>query len=472
MAWADVDGDGDNDCYVGGPKREPGRLFLNAGAGKLDEHPVPDFDGDRESEDTGAVFFDADGDSDPDLYVVSGSAEHPPGDAAYRDRLYLNHGGGKFEKASENALPDVRDSGSVVVACDFDRDKDVDLFVGSRCLPRKYPLPPENRLLVNAGGRLEDRTPDSVRRAGMVTDAVWSDVDGDGWIDLAVTTDWGPVRVFANEKGNLVERTEVAGLADRLGWWLAIASNDLDGDGDADFVVTNVGRNTRYEASPQRPALLYYGDFEGLGDLQILEAKYEGGRIYPRRDLTTLRSVLPAAMSKYTTFDEFGRATLDDIFTTDRLEQAQRFEVNTVESGVLINEGDWRFRFKALPALAQIAPSCGVDIGDVNGDGRMDIVMSQNLYSPHPSTGRMDGGVGLVLVGDGRGSFEALWPDRSGIVVPSDAREVRIVELDGDGRPDVVFAIENGPWRAFLGRATKTSESGTAAATEKRLTGS
>ena len=158
-------------------------------------------------------------------------------------------------------------------------------------------------------------------------------------------------------------------------------------------------------------------------------------------------------MAKYKTNDKFARSTLAEIFTQDRLDQAKCIEVNTLESGVLINEGEFRFRFEPLPALAQIAPSLGVNIADVNGDGHLDILMAQNYYGPQPESGQMDGGVGLLLVGNGRGNFEPVWPDHSGIVVPGDARKVQIVELDGDGRPDLVFAVQNGVWRAFLNHA-------------------
>ena len=455
MAWGDVDGDGALDCYVGGSKGVPGRLFINKGDGSLVEEPVPAFAEDGQCEDTAALFFDADGDGKPDLYVVSGGVEHEPGDIAYRDRLYLNDGHGHFQKAPQDALPDLRDSGSVVAACDFDQDGDVDLFVGSRCRPGQYPLAPSNHILVNVGGgRFQDQTPDAIRNAGMVTDAGWADVDGDGWVDLILTTDWGPVKIFRNDHGTFVDKTADSGLADRLGWWQAIAAGDFNHDGRTDFVVTNFGLNTRYKASPQKPALLYYGDFDDTGISQIVEAKYEDETLYPRRDLNALRSAMPTVVAKYKTFDQFARTTLAEIFTQDRLDQAQRFEVNTLESGVLINEGHFRFRFEPLPALAQIAPSLGVDVADVNQDGNLDIVMAQNFYGPQSSTGRMDGGVGLLLLGDGHGKFEPVWPDQSGIVVPSDARKVRILDLNGDGRPDLVFAVHNGKWLAFLNRAS------------------
>jgi hypothetical protein len=451
-AWADVNGDGALDLFVCGPKNKPGRLYINVGDGAFDLRPVGAFEShsDREAEDTAALFFDADNDGDQDLYVVSGSVEHEARDAAYRDRLYLNSGDGDFTKAPPGALPDLRDSGSVVAASDFDKDGDVDLFVGSRCLPGQYPLAPTSRLLVNAGGTFQDQTPQEIQQAGMVTDAVWADVDGDGWDDLVIATDLGPIRIFANEKGKLIERTSDAGLAKLLGWWRAIGPGDFDHDGDVDFVVTNLGLNSKYRASPERPELLHYGDFDDSGKRQLIEARYEGDSIYPRRDLIVLRSTMIGLMDPFNTFDKFAGASLAEVFTQARLDRAQRLEVNTLESGILVNEGRFRFRFAALPALAQIAPSLEIAVADLNGDSHLDIVLAQNFYGMLPVTGRMNGGVSLLLLGNGRCEFRPVWPNRCGIIVPGDARKVQAIDLNGDGRLDLVFAVRNDRLRAFL----------------------
>lgn len=457
MAWGDVDGDRADDVYAGGTKGRPGRMFINSGDGLFNTRPSPDFDKDRQCEDTGSTFFDADGDGDLDLYVVSGSVEFKEGNEAYRDRLYLNDGQGRFQRADEGTLPDLRDSGSVVAPCDFDRDGDVDLLVGSRSIPGKYPLAPRNRILVNTGGgRFEEQTPDEIGSAGMVTDAEWADIDGDGWFDLLLTTDWGPVRVIQNQQGQFVEVTATAGLAERLGWWLAIASGDVDEDGDTDFVVTNFGLNTKYRASSEKPELLYYGDLDGSGEPHIVEAQFEGDTIYPRRGFQSLREAMPILSAKFNTFHDFASSSLPDIFTQDRLDEALRLQVNTLETGVLVNEGDFRFRFEPLPRMAQVAPGTGVAVADLTGDGHLDIVLAQNFFGPERYTGQMDGGVSLLLVGDGRGQFEPVWPNRSGILVPGDARHVQVVELQGDEWPDLVFAVNNGLWRAFANRFGRT----------------
>ena len=232
----------------------------------------------------GAVFFDADRDGDPDLYVVSGGVEYGADSPKLVDRLYINEGNGVFARAPAGTLPNVRDSGSCVAAADYDRDGDLDLFVGSRVVPGQYPMSPTSRLLRNdsTGGELKfsDATESDavgLAQTGMVTSALWSDVDGDGDVDLLITHEWGPVKLYRNEDGRLVDATKEAGLAERLGWWNGISGCDVDHDGDIDYVVTNFGLNTKYRASAEQPVVMYYGDFEGYGDSQIVEAA-EGGR--------------------------------------------------------------------------------------------------------------------------------------------------------------------------------------------------
>src|SRR5437867_3580127 len=247
LAVGDVNGDGLEDLYQSGAAGQSGVLYIREKGGRFRPTTQQCFEADQESEDMASVFFDAEGDGDLDLFVVSGGVEGGPGDRLLRDRLYLNDGKGNFTKAPEDALPDLRDSGSVVAAADFDRDGDLDLFVGGRCVPGRYPLAPHSCLLRNDGGRfieVTEQVAPSLQQSGLVTSAVWSDVNGDGWLDLLVTHEWGPVKLYLNNHGHLEDRTREAGLADKLGWWNGIAARDLDGDGDIDYVVTNFGLNT------------------------------------------------------------------------------------------------------------------------------------------------------------------------------------------------------------------------------------
>ena len=298
LACGDMDGDGDDDFYVGGASGQAGMLVLNLD-GRFAISPqstTPDgvFYADREYEDMGALFLDVDADQDLDLFCVSGGvehgAEHGTDPSRLFDRLYINDGRGRFRRAPPGTLPAYPDSGGTVVAADYDRDGDLDVFVGGRLLPQQYPLSADSRLLRNDSSGQQVRFTDvtdelavGLRTAGMVTAAVWSDADQDGWIDLLVATEWGPIKLFKNQQARLVDATHESALADRHGWWTGISAADIDHDRDMDYVVTNVGLNTKYRASPEHPQVLYYGDFDGSGQARIIEAEYEGDVLYPVR---------------------------------------------------------------------------------------------------------------------------------------------------------------------------------------------
>lgn len=458
MAWADIDGDGRDDLFLGGPAGASARLYRQTAEGFVPADSSAFADADA-SEDMAPLFFDADGDGDADLYVASGGVEGEPGDAVFRDRLYLNDGRGAFSPAPPDALPDVRESSGVVAAADFDRDGDLDLFIGGRSIPGRYPETPRSHLLVNDGaGKLTDgaaQASPALRESGMVTSALWSDADGDGWLDLLVTHEWGPVKLFRNRAGkSLEDATAAAGLDAWTGWWNGIAGRDLDGDGDIDYVVTNIGLNTKYHATPEAPELLYYADFDGTGRREVVEAAVKDGTTYPRRGFSCSSTAMPFLKDKLKTFHNFASATLDQIYAPDILKSGVRLAANTLESGVLLNDGRGRFTFRPLPALAQISPGFGVALADFDGDGKSDCVIAQNFFNPQPETGRMDNGLSVFLKGRGDGAFDPVMAAGSGLVISGDARSLAIPDLDGDGRPDLVFGVNDGPVRVFLNRAT------------------
>jgi hypothetical protein len=453
LAIADIDGDGDEDYVLGGPAGRPIEMFRNDEQRRYEPVSQPAIAADQEREDMAPLFLDVDGDGDQDLYIVSGGVECEPGSELLADRLYLNDGKGVFTPAPAGSLPPNRDSGGVVVAADIDRDGDLDLFVGGRSIPGDYPEAPVSRLLRNEGGRFTDATAEispELREAGMVTGAIWSDADGDGWIDLLVTHEWGPVRYWRNEGGLLVDHTEAAGLADRLGWWNGIAARDLDGDGDIDYLVTNNGLNSKYHATPDVPALIYYGAYDDSGKKQLIEAEYEDETLFPTRGKSCSTRAMPFLAERFDTFNDFAVASLSDIYTPECLANATEFRANTLESGVLINDGSGSFRFDPLPRLAQAAPGFGVVLTDVDGDGHADALVAQNFYGPQPETGHMDGGVGLYLRGRGDGRFDFVWPDESGLLIPGDGKSLAVTDFNGDGWVDVLVGLNDGPLHAFF----------------------
>ncbi len=447
MAWGDVDSDGDSDLFLGGGSGHPGQLWIHQAQGTFQRSDNPCFAEHAEREDLGALFVDVDGDLDLDLYVVSGGT----GDGSRQDRLYLNQGLGQF-RYDEQALPKEDLSGSVVVAGDYDRDGDLDLFVGSRVVPGSYPLPPRSQLLRNDKGTFTDATPidaPQLAGAGMVTGAVWSDANGDGWRDLLVTYEWGPVRLFVNQQGTLRDATQSVGLATETGWWNGIASGDIDNDGDIDYVATNFGLNTKYHASHETPTLLYYGDFDQSGRMQLIEAEYEDERLFPVRGKSCSTQAMPFLRDKFPSYKDFALADLAQIYTDDCLKNAHRFAATTLESCVLLNEGE-RFRVAPLPRLAQNSPAFGVALLDADADGCLDLYVVQNFYGPQPETGRMDGGLSLLMRGNGAGGFTPVWPSQSGLIVPGDAKSLAVVDLNEDAWPDLVTASHRGPVQAFL----------------------
>jgi hypothetical protein len=383
----------------------------------------------------GAAFFDVEADGDLDLFVVSGGNECEPGDPSLEDRLYLNDGTGGFSAAPPGIVPPETDSGSAVAAGDFDLDGDVDLFVGGRAVPGQYPLAAPSRLLINNSGRFTE-IPMS---CGLVNSALWVNLDGAGPPELVLACEWGSLRVFAADGGELEEVTATSGLDKHTGWWNGLAAVDADHDGDVDLVATNFGLNTKYKASAAKPELLYFGTFDDTGRSQIVEAKFEGDVLRPRRGLSCSSQAMPFIRENLKTFHGFASATLEQVYTPERLSDSTRFEVNTLESGIFLNTKG-TFTFKPFDRLAQVAPAFGAAAGDFDGDGHPDVVLAQNFFHPQRETGRMNGGLGLLLKGDDRGGFAPVWPRESGIVEPGDARGVAVVDVNNDGAPDVVIA--------------------------------
>ncbi len=452
LATADVNGDGLADVFVTGTAGQAGELFLGQKDGSFKSASDQPWASAAEADDVGATFLDVNGDGHPDLFISAGGVQKNQGDALLNDRLYLNDGHGKFSLAPEGTLPADGESTGAVAAADFDGDGKCDLFVGGRVVPGKYPGTPRSFLYRNVGGKLTDVTDEvapGLRNIGMVTAAVWADIDGDKRPDLLVATEWGPVVYFHNTGKKLENITVQAGLASVTGWWSALAIADVDGDGRPDIIAGNVGLNTKYRASAAEPTLLYAGDLDGSGRTQLIEAQYEDGKLFPLRGRSKLAYAFPWLAKKFPTYKAFAAASLADIFGADKLAAVKSYAATELASGVFLQQKDGTFKFAPLPRAAQLAPISTIVARDFDGDGQLDLFCAGNNFGPEPSTGRFDGGLGVLLKGDGHGGFTPLSPAQSGLVVQGEARAAVVLPLAGSARPALVVARCEGPLLLF-----------------------
>jgi len=438
LAVGDADGDGLDDLFFGGAKWQVGRLLLQRRDGGFREEPQPALAADSIAEDVDAVFFDADGDGDRDLYVVSGGNEFRGEAAPLRDRLYLNDGRGRFVHAAE-ALPAAYENGARVVPADFDGDGDVDLFVGSRVVTKAYGMPPRSRLLRNDGtGRFADVTRElapMLERVGMVTAAAWLDVDRDGRLDLIVVGEWLPVTVLRQgADGRFADHTAAVGLAGTEGWWNSVTVADLDGDGREDLVLGNLGLNSYLRASADEPARLYVHDFFGDGTVEPLLTFYKHGVSYPLAGRDELMRAMPRLRDRFTTYAAFGASTVERIVPSSELARARRLTARTFASAVAFAGADGRFTLRALPMEAQFAPVHAVVAEDMDGDGRVDLLLGGNFHGVTPVRGRYDASYGTLLRGDGRGTFTSVELERSGLAIDGQVRRMATLRHAGGGR--------------------------------------
>lgn len=450
LAVGDVDGNGSDDFYIGGSAGYPGTFFLQSADGTFRMRP-----GSRQQqEDMGALFFDADRDGDLDLYVVSGSVERPAGDPYYQDRLYTNDGKGHFTR-QQQALPRFYDSGSCVTAADYDQDGDLDLFVGSRSVPGQYPLPASSKILRNDSRekdapRFQDVTKavlPALQDLGMVTSALWTDYNNDGWTDLMVAGEGMPITIFENKKGQF-RLNEQAIANNARGFWNSLVGADFDADGDLDYVVGNLGLNSLLKASKQQPVRVYGKDFDQNGSVDPVLAYYLLGQHVPFHPRDEFVDQLPSLRGRYIFYSTYAAATIWDIFKEEELDQAYQLKFETFQTCYLQNNGPKGLRLRPMPVSSQIAPTQGMVAEDFDGDDITDLLLVGNSYAPNLHIGLLDASIGTVLKGKGDGTFAIMPATQTGFYADKEAKAAAVIMGKG-GQPAVLITNNRNKLHAF-----------------------
>ena len=444
LCKGDMNGDGLEDFYVGGARDMAGSLFIQQANGKFGKANEALFEDSKASEDTDCVIFDANGDGLNDLYVASGGNEVSTSSPSLADRLYLNQGTGRLKKTNQVLPSNKFESTSTVSAADYDRDGDLDLFVGIRTIPFYYGLPANGYLLQNDGkGNFTNVTGSiapALQNLGMITDAQWLDLENDGDQDLVVVGEWLPIKVFRNDNGKLLDISSEAGLENTGGWWNALQVADINNDGLPDLIAGNHGLNSRFKASGEKPVTIHINDFDQNGSIEQVISQYNGDASYPTVLRHDLVMQLPGLKKKYLKYDSFKDQKMSDIFTAAEMEKALVLDASLLESVALINKGNGQFEVSKLPIEAQFSPVYAILVQDFDKDGNNDILLGGNLYNVKPEAGRYDASYGLLLKGDGQGNFVPVKSKDSGLYLKGQAREMTVLQV---GREHLLFVANN-----------------------------
>ncbi len=448
LAVGDVNGDGNDDVFVGGAKKQSAKIYLHKGGGTLSGISNPVFEADKFNEDTAAAFFDADGDGDLDLLVGSGGNQVDEMDNEGL-RLYLNNGKGSFEKKAMNLPPNTSNI-AVIAPHDVDGDGDIDVFVGARSIMGIYGMDPTHLYLENQGdGTFLNATGNSffaIRKSGMITDAKWVDMDGDSKDELVTVSDWGSPLVYKFSEGKLEPwSTNLEGMN---GWWNSVYAVDIDKDGDQDLVLGNEGKNIHYRPSEENVIKMWINDFDNNGRIEQIVTQRMNGRDLPLHQKKDIVTQLSSLKKENLRASDYAKRSIQELFSEKNLSKSIVREVNTSATVFALNQGDGKFELRELPMQSQLSCVCGITCTDVNNDGNLDIILGGNDFEFKPQFSRLDANHGSVLINDGNMNFE--WQDytRSGFSVREEIKHIQQIK-DASGNTYILVAINDEKPRVF-----------------------
>ena len=418
---------------------------MQTASGSFSSKSIIDFEIDKTHEDVDAVFFDANGDTHLDLYVVSGGNETRANSQNYLDRLYLGDGNGNFTRI-RNVIPENFDSGSVIRIHDIDGDGQKDIFLGSRVTPGQYPQSPISRILQNNNGVFKDVTNQwgkAIKSMGMITDAEFADLDNDGVLELIIAGEWMPVSIFKFENGSYVNHTSNYGINDKLGWWNSISIADINSDGYKDIIAGNLGLNSIFKASNQKPVELYYKDFDNNGSLDAVITNYNQGVSYPLHNRDRMLDQMVMLKKRFTRYAPYASATINDIFTPEELQNVKILKANHLEHTLFLNDNGKHFTSKTLPFETQISVVNDAVITDLNNDDKLDIIIGGNFYGTDAEYGRYDASIGATLLNTGDSNFNAVSTTESGLNIKGNVQHIKTLQVKG--RPHILVIRNNEP---------------------------
>ncbi len=445
LAVADINGDGNEDLFIGGAKGSPASIYFNQGNDNFRLSTQKDLVADSNFEDTAASFFDADGDGDMDLMVGSGGNEKT--DAAnYQNRLYLNDGKGNFTK-SRSIIPTTNNNVSVIAANDFDNDGDTDLFIGSRSVPGVYGIAPKQLLLENDGKgnftNVTDKKAFKFNELGMVTDAIWEDIDNDGKKDLIIVGDWMAPQIFKNTGRRLAEFK--SNLTDYPGFWNAVSCVDLNNDGKKDLILGNKGTNTTYKASAENPMKLFINDFDNNGTIEQIATRSIDGKDMPLHLKLELAKQIPLIKKKNLSYADYSKKTFQDLFEKEVIDNSIQKTVSIQESVIALNKGNGKFGIQLLPKEVEFSSVNAICTLDVNHDGYLDILLGGNQYEFKPQYTRLDSNYGSLLLGSKSGAFSWTPYNQSGFFMKGEVKHIQKIKNKNNSISIIAVINDNKP---------------------------